>query len=258
MKILYIAGYGRSGSSIVSRLLGASEGVLSLGEFGRFANHVKLNASCSCGLELNRCPVWSPIIRKGIHRPLEAILDASESNQYKVVIDSSKTAYYDFWRPLYYIIKGQNVKVLHLVRAPEKVLSSTIKGRNKDLERNIYRKRRFEFARTLIGWIFANFAASAYRLRFRRGGYLKVRYEEFIESPSVCLTKSEALIDHSISFSESLVSNGTAIPAGHEIAGNRALRDEEVFFVSRPRENPDKERRKIAWSFFNIIFKPIS
>jgi len=62
-KILYIAGAGRSGSTLLSRILGQLEGFVSPGELyflwqERFAEERK----CECGERLERCTFWTDVL----------------------------------------------------------------------------------------------------------------------------------------------------------------------------------------------------
>lgn len=59
LKILYIAGYGRSGSTILDRTLGQAEGFVSLGEFGTIPDMgLRENRLCGCGEPFRDCPFW--------------------------------------------------------------------------------------------------------------------------------------------------------------------------------------------------------
>jgi hypothetical protein len=62
--ILYIAGYGRSGSTLLDRLLGLLPGVRGLGEIARLPWHLRdpHQAVCACGTTLAACPFWSRVV----------------------------------------------------------------------------------------------------------------------------------------------------------------------------------------------------
>ena len=50
-KIIYIAGYGRSGSTLLARILGSHENIFTVGELINFLNLVNIDDSiCSCGI----------------------------------------------------------------------------------------------------------------------------------------------------------------------------------------------------------------
>lgn len=60
--VLYLAGSGRSGSTLVERTIGAMPGFVNVGELidltRRVAEHDEL---CGCGLPFGRCPFWTAV-----------------------------------------------------------------------------------------------------------------------------------------------------------------------------------------------------
>lgn len=65
--ILYIAGYGRSGSTVLDLKLGKHLGCVSLGEISSvYADADRYqSARCGCGLGYDECPLWGPLVRSG-------------------------------------------------------------------------------------------------------------------------------------------------------------------------------------------------
>ena len=63
VRVLYIAGSGRSGSTIVDNVLGQVEGVVSVGEV-RFLweRGVLADRLCGCGEPFSACPFWQPVM----------------------------------------------------------------------------------------------------------------------------------------------------------------------------------------------------
>lgn len=63
VKVLYIAGFERSGSTIVNRVLGQIDGFVAWGELRDIWQHgIIENRSCTCGAMFKECPVWTKII----------------------------------------------------------------------------------------------------------------------------------------------------------------------------------------------------
>lgn len=62
VKVLYIAGIGRSGSTLLARALGGAPGLAAVGEvmhfFGRGFTD---NELCGCGRPVRECPLWGPV-----------------------------------------------------------------------------------------------------------------------------------------------------------------------------------------------------
>jgi hypothetical protein len=58
-KIIYIGGWGRSGSTLLDRVLGQIPGVVSLGELREvWQRGLVENRPCGCGLPFSDCPFW--------------------------------------------------------------------------------------------------------------------------------------------------------------------------------------------------------
>lgn len=79
-KIVYIAGYQRSGSTILHNLLAQADGFVGIGEatniwVGRFKN----DGQCSCGSEFSQCELWSKVVPSGFDgistQEIESVLD---------------------------------------------------------------------------------------------------------------------------------------------------------------------------------------
>ena len=61
-KVLYVAGFGRSGSTILSNSLGQVEGFFSAGELNFIWKHALIeNRLCGCGRPSRECPVWRSV-----------------------------------------------------------------------------------------------------------------------------------------------------------------------------------------------------
>jgi hypothetical protein len=62
VKVLYIAGYGRSGSTLLDRLLGSTSRLHSGGEIGGVWRQGVINDRlCSCGVRFSVCPFWQKV-----------------------------------------------------------------------------------------------------------------------------------------------------------------------------------------------------
>lgn len=66
VKVLYIAGEGRSGSTILGSLLGEISGFLFVGELMSIWKHFYIeNNACTCGTLPSECSIWKQIIYEG-------------------------------------------------------------------------------------------------------------------------------------------------------------------------------------------------
>jgi hypothetical protein len=63
-KVLFVGGYGRSGSTLLDRVLGQVEGVCSVGELRHvFREGYLENRLCGCGSRFRSCPFWHDVTR---------------------------------------------------------------------------------------------------------------------------------------------------------------------------------------------------
>jgi hypothetical protein len=65
LRVLYIAGYGRSGTTLLDIALGQHAAIAGAGEIATLSRHVwSHNEYCSCGQPASDCPLWGPIGRQ--------------------------------------------------------------------------------------------------------------------------------------------------------------------------------------------------
>src|SRR5215469_3888584 len=83
--VIYIAGSGRSGSTLLERVLGEIPGFVNVGElidlYRRVADH---GERCGCGQEFARCPFWSQVGERAVGGWQEQKLTATRDLQGKV------------------------------------------------------------------------------------------------------------------------------------------------------------------------------
>ena len=165
--IIYIAGYGRSGSTVLDILLGSSRAVVSCGELATIFDEVSRGYVCSCGESYYSCGIWGRYFlniaptdlalqgditkridrRTSILRPLEKQLTDEQKETYKYIwhrlityrtagqthlVDSSKTTANASFRPVALKeIAGFDVRVIHITKRSWGVLHSLAKGSNR-------------------------------------------------------------------------------------------------------------------------------
>lgn len=123
-KIVYIAGLGHSGSTVLDMSLGANPKIVGLGEVGAMLlkkdkNRLFEKSTCSCGEKGSDCDFWKNarnIIEKNtsINERYELLIQHF-NHQYKnekIFLDSSKNSY----EYLDYLNKNFNLKVVFLTR----------------------------------------------------------------------------------------------------------------------------------------------
>ena len=66
VRVLYMAGTGRSGSTLLARILDRADGVVAAGELRYLWQRGLLeDRVCGCGEPFSRCPFWTEVIDRG-------------------------------------------------------------------------------------------------------------------------------------------------------------------------------------------------
>jgi hypothetical protein len=96
LKVLYILGAGRSGSTILGNVLGESEGYFHAGELrGIWGNGLVRGQSCGCGTPVPECPIWSAVVAATFADPEVPKADPRTVERWKVALRMRHT-----WRLL--------------------------------------------------------------------------------------------------------------------------------------------------------------
>jgi hypothetical protein len=97
-KLIYVGGFGRSGSTLLEYLLASHPGVLACGEVGRHPLKWRTRKRCTCGRQALECPVGAPFqfaprkAEKWDHERLTHALAEQAAASFTAMVDSSKTA----------------------------------------------------------------------------------------------------------------------------------------------------------------------
>ncbi|MEJ3745112.1 sulfotransferase [Actinomycetes bacterium KLBMP 9797] len=244
-RVLYIAGTGRSGSTLVTNMLGQLDGVHAAGELRYLWQRGALdNRPCGCGSLFADCPVWIDAMKRldadpatvaaGLRRRLRmrrlpALLwrrrvpsrpeDAALADLYAtlgeaLVVDSSKLPPYGL---LVDGLPGVDVRVLHLVRDPRAAAFSWRRRRGLDGPGDERLMHRPPVVKAALLWLVWNTAAA---LLWRRSGrYLRVRYEDLVADPRRVIRRIAAFagVDGDFSFVEP---GAVRLAPTHSVAGN--------------------------------------
>lgn len=282
MKILYLAGYGRSGSTVFERILGQHPSIVATGEISNFDEAVE--EECSCGDWVKSCELWQPILEeyleskdttnsrwtrtvkslvgnvhaagvKNMHLLLDLLAKAQPQKHY--AIDSSKTTRVSFLRP-FFLRKKYEVKIIHLVRDGRSCLSSNMKMSNlKFLQEQKEVKVPYAFIRTLLSWNFANVIALSYRLLLGKSNYLLIRYEDFIENYAVELERIGVFLGEDMTKVIQQIEEGKVIKNCHQIRGNRVSRIKEFYLKTNLSDVWRTELKKYQSFSFTVFSLPL-
>jgi hypothetical protein len=185
-KLVYIGGYGHSGSTLLEYLLAASPKVIACGEVASVLRDRLPKGKCTCGRRVKECPVWGPIfaapetLHTMTHQDLARALLAQDRGAHAVLVDSSKTA----WRSIAVPFRlnrelGADFQFVHLVRDPRGVSWSAVEKAGRRGRRPLMPLRCGSAA---LGWWIANLACDAFGRRYPER-YVRLNYEELARSP---------------------------------------------------------------------------
>lgn len=256
IKVIYIAGYGRSGTTLLDIGLGEYPGIMGGGEISTLARHVWANGEyCACGELVQRCPVWSDIVAKWRNGEPSTLLDEYRRAQERtetivglgrlwehlasrdharrtaklfrsiaahsgelVVVDSSKLPGRAFALAG---IAGIELHVVHVVRDARGVAWSLKQGFKREVDKGLQRELRPKpLLYTAVRWAIVNIATELLRRRVGANRSIRIRYEDFVADPRATLDRIVSLVDE-----REIISvprdQPTALIPQHQVAGSR-------------------------------------
>jgi hypothetical protein len=185
-KLIYVGGYGHSGSTLLEYLLTGCTELVACGEVASVIRDRLKKIQCTCGRRSEACPIWSEVLSPGAtvsektHEALTLALLGRAGKRYDLMVDSTKTALGHALAPFRLVrALGQDFLLVHLVRDPRAVAWSAIK---KTERRNMTVNRPLYCARVALAWSAANLACETFGLCHPKQ-YLRLRYEDFVAAP---------------------------------------------------------------------------
>ena len=257
INIIYLMGAGRSGTTILASLLGASKEILTIGEMHQFLEHIIYNKPCSCGKQLNECSFWKEIIENYYKTPKKELtkLDnylVNTEKHIKIPISFFKTnkKYIKFQEDFYTKIaktkptkyyldsakfvgrilqikksKKINTKIIYLVRDIRGVINSFSK------KVQTYKNP----ISTILYYTLINTNAQIVKWIYPKQ-VLKIKYEDFIENTIETLTKIETFISTDLNDVKQVIIQEKEIEIPHIIGGNRLKTKQKI-----------KLKKDLAW-----------
>jgi hypothetical protein len=243
MRVLYLAGSGRSGSTLVTTALGQIDGFFAAGELRYLWQRGLVdNRPCGCGLPFRDCPVWTTILKDvppvepgevaaGLRSRLRmrnrlrvpphphdeaiaALYQAIHAAQGGIVVDSSKLPPYGV---LLDRLPGIELKVLHVVRDPRAAAFSWRRRRALDTAGDDRLMTRHPVWKAALLWSVWN--AATVRL-WGRGAYLRVRYEDLVADPEATLRRIATFAGAPPDVPLPFDADGLVLHPTHSVAGN--------------------------------------
>ena len=270
LDIVYIAGSGRSGSTLLGDILGSLQAVIHLGEFRGVFDYTIIADGvmpCSCGQSFSECEFWGrnfkevygdswedlfselqiegrlprmvqlPWLAFRVNREKETesalelesstiqhlnnLLDFLNSEQYKAIIDSSKSPSFAWVMQNHCSV---NLKVVHLIRDPRATLFSWLNRPvpipNEDNKNNASMRTR-SMKEAVLAWIKDN--TGSLGLKFLGYPYHRIKYEDLTSNPRRSLEELASFCQQNkvnLEFSEEQIE---ALIKGHYVIGERHL-----------------------------------
>lgn len=289
LQIAYIAGYGRSGSTLLDVLIGALPGTVGAGELRHLFREAHRQARCSCGSLVTACPVWRPALQPGTvadwrrydaltqhlealggrwrggreahrmygriwERTLRAI---SQAGSAATIVDSSKSAR-DAWHRLRLLTRFTNLplRAIHLVRDPRAVAHSLARGSNRALEQGQPAVPRAAALRAAFNWLLVNWAVER-QLRQGHTPHVRVRYEDLVARPGHEMGRIGRLLGLEPAPVIAALQSRASLPPGHGLAGNRMRRRGAIHLTADRdwRQRTPKLRNEVVMAITGVLAK---
>lgn len=256
MKVLYVLGRGRSGSTIFGNVLGELDGFFCGGEIRFLWDPVVVRSSaCGCGNVVFECPVWSEVLAQ-----LEDVDVTSVARWQHAIVKEHNTlrllrhrrgrawhaleSYAEVMRRLYdalAAVTGARVIVdtskrpsyaaflatlddfdpyyVHLVREPHASAHSWRSRKYASAQGDREVRRRTALDAT-IRWDLLNLSSEAVLRRAGSKRSMRMRYEDFVAAPRTTVDATLSMLGERPERSPFLDEHTVALGTNHTIAGN--------------------------------------
>lgn len=262
VKVLFIAGWGRSGTTILDNVIGSHEGVFTAGEVNYLWERGLLDGrECGCGQPLLECELWQSVFTEAFgdelpdaaemidlqrrvagvrHTP--ALIAAARAKR----TSPDVARYADVLARLYTAmatVTGAKVVVDASKRPPDAVFAGLAPGIDPYLlhvvrdpravayswQRQVWfdTQQRCEVTRhgllmNAAHWMSWNVGAEAARAAYPRGRYLRLRYEDFMADPRGSIDRVFAHLGERPEGTTFRDERTVVLPTNHTAAGNRS------------------------------------
>lgn len=285
--IVYIMGYGRSGSTLTDIILNQHEHITSVGALNNLYDWIKADELCACGSTLGDCDFWNNIIRnssfmesmgkdsfdqrytEGLRGYLSSIFrkpsahtvssyidrqkeifDAIFANTASnFIVDSSKSTN-DCIGRAYMLsqIKDYDFKAIFLVRDSAAVAWSAIKKRGSPERKRYTENRIYNLLRTTFSWLATNILTLHLVKKLGRENVFFLRYEDLCTDPKYELENLGLFLNLNIDSVSSAINSNAELSIGHNLGGN-GLRFKPS--IKLKIDNDWKENMPTSYVFFN-------
>ena len=288
IKVLYIAGEGRSGSTILGNILGQVEGFFHIGELRQvWIPGFIQNMPCGCGVPFRECPVWRAIFEKAfggtdqidLEELFQRYQDGSRTRHIPRVLLPGGNAFLKSRLGIYLPTIARLYRAIRDVTASEVIVDSTKRPIDAfvlkiipDLDLYIVhlirdsravayswtRKKRQtgtdQFlprrgpAQSSLTWNLFNFATPLLQTS-RSNRYLRLRYEDFVDNPRTATKNILDFIGRKSSTAPFVSDREAELTTNHGIMGNP-----DKFNVGRImlRADTEWEAQMSRWDWLSV------
>ncbi len=255
IRVIYVTGYGRSGSTMLDISLAQHPGIFGAGELLSMGYHVWDNDEyCACGERIRSCPTWAPIMGawmeagndvasyRALQRRIEPLYAPdrlmrtgalaryheatatmfgviSKAAGGRIIVDSSKAP----GRGLALAANPAiDLKVVHLVRDARAVANSMAKEIAVDVEKGVQKHLRAKPAiRTALRWRMYNAMAERLGRAVGQSRFVRVRYEDFATQPRTEFDRIGAAVGVDLGDVGARLQAREPVSPSHQMAGSR-------------------------------------
>jgi hypothetical protein len=246
IKIIYLLGAGRSGTTLLGTILNSHSKICTIGEMHQFPDYLLNNKACSCGDKLTQCEFWRTIIKltdfSGIDlENLERTVKQKESHTnilkllFKTKVDEP---YLKFHNLIFESISKQHKEQLLLDSSKYIARYLLLKKSDKLNIKGIYVTRdvrgvinsfskKVQTPKSAIGTIIYYMLINSFAelLSLMDKDIIKIKYEDFINAPLPTLNK---IYNHVLNPQEKAESISKIFDMPHIIGGNRMKKKSKI------------------------------
>ncbi len=256
IKLIYIAGYGRSGTTLLDIALGEQPAIMGAGEVSTLARHVWNEGEyCACGARVRDCTVWRSIVERWREGEPASLMGEYRKAQERTesIIGLGRIFGPVFGRggrreharrtmrllTSMAAISGRPVLldssklpgrafalaslaevdlyVVHVVRDGRGVAWSLLKGHRRQADKGVQRDLVPKpLLYTAIRWTIVNLATEWLCRRLGPSHAIRVRYEDFVADPQATIGAITALVGE-----VAQATPGDTFAPQHQVAGSR-------------------------------------
>ncbi|MEC9341761.1 MAG: sulfotransferase [Pseudomonadota bacterium] len=256
--VIFVVGYGRSGSTLLDRLLGCAEGTVSTGELRNlWRRGFQKNQRCSCGSAFADCPFWCAVIAEafpdGVPDPGAVLAVRRRANAVRRVrqivrgaaLSAPEREYLDLWRRIYRAIgqvsgadviidsskdaghafffagaQGVDARYIHLIRDGRAAAFSRTRVKLRpEVQGGGARMRVRNPLRSALRWGAVN--AEIDRLGRGSAPITRLRYEDLLRDPLATLRTTVAALGLDLDYPDTLLRDGeVSLAPNHMVSGN--------------------------------------